>query len=118
MQLKLDEVLERARKFILLGKLDDAEVLVNAILKAQPKHKLALKQRAAIGAKRVLPNDQRGALMQAFNSGDLDGAIAQSIALQKRFPRATLLYTIQGAAHAQKGEHEKGRSRISQGSGY
>jgi tetratricopeptide (TPR) repeat protein len=107
MQLKLDEALERARKFILLGKLDDAEALVNAILKARPKHKVALKQRAAIGAKRVLPDDQRAVLMQAFNSGDLDGAIGRSIALQKRFPRATLLYTIQGAAHAQKGEHEQ-----------
>jgi tetratricopeptide (TPR) repeat protein len=110
MQLKLEEALERARKFILLGKLEEAEALVHAILKVRPKHKIALKHLETIGAKRVLPVDQRSALLQTFNAGNLDGAIAQSLALQKQFPKTALLYTIQGAAHAQQGDPERAES--------
>jgi tetratricopeptide (TPR) repeat protein len=104
MQLKLEQALERAHKFILLGKLDDAEALVNAILKVRPKHKVALKQLNTIRTKHVLPDDQRAGLLQLFNAGNLDGAITQSIALQQKFPKTTLLYTIQGAAYAQQGD--------------
>jgi tetratricopeptide (TPR) repeat protein len=104
MQLKLDQALEKARKSILLGKLDDAEALLNAILKVRPNHKIALKQMDVIRSKRVLSADQRAKLLALFNGGDLSGAIACAGNLQKQYPRAVILYTIQGAAYAQLGD--------------
>ena len=107
MQLKLDEALKRARKLILLNKFEEAEVLVNAILKLRPKHKVALKQLQTIAANRVLSQSQRSDLLALFNDGNLDAAIAKSIALQKQFPKANLLYTIEGASYAQKGDPKR-----------
>ena len=107
MQLNLDEALKRAKKFILLGKFDEAEAILIAILKVRPNHKIALKQLDSIHAKRVLSADQRANLLALFNSGNLEAAIAKSIALQKRYPKASLLHTIQGAAYAQLGHPKR-----------
>jgi tetratricopeptide (TPR) repeat protein len=104
MQLKLDLALDKARKSILLGKLDDAEALLNAVLKARPSHKVALKQLDILRSKRVLPAEARATLLGMLNGGDLEGAIAFAADLQKRYPGTVILYTIQGAAYAQTGE--------------
>jgi Flp pilus assembly protein TadD len=107
MKLTVKQALTKAQQLLFLGKTAEAEPILRAVLRLDPKNKPAQAQLDKLNSQKEITPEERSALMGLFNKGDFAGAIEMSAKLQRRFPTAVMPCTIMGASYAQTDQPAK-----------
>lgn len=105
MGLKVEEEVARARRHEKRGETADAIRLYEGILERFPANQRAHAALAALRAQADAPPLERVQALEAlYRRGDHAATVAEGLRLAARFPRAAIVWTIIGAAHAAAGE--------------
>jgi len=109
-KLSVNEALAKAKVYTLQGQNAKAQSLYEAILKVLPKNQQALMGLSSLKRARQSldqdhpPSEDMQRLQNLYKSGKLKQAFDLSHQLTLRFPKAYLVWNIQGAAAAQIGD--------------